>query len=169
MLTQKTNTIALFALLFALCSGALYAWVFYEVMTSGQSLTERVATIADTRAKERAYKDLALQVANTASKREALNSFVLTEDKTGTFLTEIEALGTQIGVKLTTTSLKVEKKKDLPDTLQVQFSIEGNELSVKKMLTIFETLPYHSVVQSVTFTKEGGSIRSSIDLKVTLF
>lgn len=170
MLSKKTNTIALVSLVFALCSGGIFSWVLYEVTTAGQSLTERVTTIADTRAKERAYKDLAIQVANTKEQRTTLNSFVLTEEGTGTFLTEIEHLGVSQGVVLTTNSLKVATQKDLPDTLQVQFTLAGKEKAVKKMLSILETLPYHSVVSSLVLSKEAsGDLRGTVDLSVTLF
>ncbi len=170
MLSKKTNTVVLAALLFALLSMGVFAWVFYEVTTAGRSLTERVDTIADTRAKERAYKELTLQVAQTKEQRDALNSFVLTEDGTGAFLTEIEHLGTIQGVELTTNSLKVVTLKDSPDTLQVQFGIVGEEQAVKKMVTILESLPYHSVVSSLSLTKESGEkMRSVVDLAVTLF
>jgi hypothetical protein len=169
MLSKKTNSIALVSLLFALSSGLLFTWVLYEVTTAGRSLTERVTTIADTRAKERSYKELELQVLQTKEQRATLDSFVLTEDSTGAFLTEIERLGASQGVTLTTNALKVVSQKDAPDTLQVQFSIEGGEQEVKKMLTILETLPYHSIVSSLAITKEEGQVRSVADLSITLF
>ena len=170
MLSKKSNTIALLSLLFALCSGVVCSWVFYEVITSGQLLTDHVTAIADTRAKERAYKDLAVQVAKTDVQRTTLNSFVLTEEGTGAFLTQIEQLGVSQGVTLTTNSLKVVAQKDLPTVLQVQFSVVGNEQLVKKVLSILETLPYHSVVSVLTLSKSaGGQAQALIDLSVTLF
>jgi ribose 5-phosphate isomerase RpiB len=170
MLSKKTNTIALVSLLFALCSGGICSWVFYEIITSGQSLTDRVTTIADTRAKERAYKDLAKQVAKTEVQRTTLNSFVLTEEGTGAFLTQIEQLGVSQGVTLTTNSLKVVAQKDLPNVLQVQFSVVGKEQLVKKVLSILEALPYHSVISTLTLSKSaGGQAQALIDLSVTLF
>jgi hypothetical protein len=170
MFSKKTNTIVLISLIFSVCSVCALVWVLYTVTRAEQSLRERIAIIADTRAKERAYKDLALQVENTKAQRTTLGSFVLTEEGTGAFLTEIERLGVLQGVTLTTNTLKVVTKKDLPDTLQVQFAIVGGEQAVRKMLTILETLPYHSVVSSLTLTKEtGGQVRSVVDLAVTLF
>lgn len=169
MTTNKTTLIAIISVLFVLFSLAVVSWVVYEVETAGKMLGERVLAIANTNAKIKAYNELFELVETTKIERETLTDFVLTEDKTGSFLTDIENLGASNNVSLTTNSLQVVKGKDKPDTLNVQFALSGAESSVKKMLQLFETLPYHSSVSSLLFTrKDGNFVEGTVTLDITL-
>lgn len=169
MTTRKTHIVAIFALLYVLIATGVLAWVVYEVAQAGAVLQERVATIADQNAKSKVYQDLSNLVLRTKAEREALLGFVLTEDQTSSFLTDIESLGVSQGVTLTTDSLKVSEKEGSFNELLIQFSVEGTEENVKKMLSIFETLPYHSRVSSLTFSRDKtGKVHSTIVIDITL-
>lgn len=169
MTENKTRIIAIIALIYLAAACGIYFTVAREVALAGKSLEERVDAIVATNSKEKVYRDLSELVEKTKTERETLAGFVLEEEETGNFLTNIERLGVEQGVVLVTNSLKVEKQKDAPDLLSVQFALEGQEQHVRKMLTIFETLPYHSNVAALTFMREpDGTTKSTIDLTVTL-
>jgi hypothetical protein len=143
--------------------------VLYTVTLEGEILEERVSTIANNNAKEKAYKDLQALVEKTATDREMLRTYLLTEKETSAFLTEIEQLGVRQGVVLITDSLEVKKQSGLFDMLTVRFTIEGKEELVTKMITVFETLPYHSQIVQMNFQKDDPlKTKSTIELKVTL-
>lgn len=169
MSTRKTKLIAIIASIYALGALLIVSFVIYRVHTQGTQVEVSVQTIANSNAKIKAYKDLWVQFEATKEERSALSEFVLTEDEAGTFLTEIERIGTSQGVSITTSSLKVEKVADSADELRMQFILEGSESGVKKMITMLETLPYRSSLTSLTFTtQENGKVRSTVDLSIAL-
>jgi len=169
MQMNRTHFVKIFALVYLLATSALLFWVVYEITTTAATLKERVDTIAYTKAKEKVYKDLSVLVGETQVDRQKLTEFVLTEDQTGTFLTDIERIGQAQGVLLTTNSLNVVESVEGPDQLLVQFAVDGKEVAVKKMLTIFETLPYHSQISSINFeSDEEGNAKSTLDVVITL-
>jgi hypothetical protein len=170
MKTSKTHFVLLLGGLLLMSALCACLWMLYLVTTAGQTLASHVETIANNEAKEKAYADLAAVVESTRVQREQLSSFILTENTTGDFLTVIESLGSSQGVSLTTTSLKVTKQKTGPDTLQVEFEVAGTEGAVKKMIGVFETLPYLSTVSTLSIkTPVGKETSATIGLAMTLF
>lgn len=169
MIARKTNIVGIFSLAYILVAIAVLSWVAYEVVVSGQELRDRVTAIADTNAKVKVYKDLAMLIGATKAERDTLAGFVLTEEETSNFLTNIESIGARQGVELTTDALKVSPQEGSFDQLLIQFGVSGKEEAVKRMLTIFETLPYQSKVASLTFNRtESGRAQSTIELSITL-
>lgn len=169
-MTRRTHIVGIFALAYLFFAMSALAWVIYEVSVSGQDLLDRVAAIADKNAKVKTYTEFSKLIEETEAERKTLASHVLTEDKTSAFLTEIESLASSVGVTLRTSSLEVnDKKESVFNSLIIKFEMEGPELFVKNLLSIFETLPYHSQVTSLTFTQtENGSVKGTVEIKVTL-
>ena len=66
-------------------------------------------------------------------------------------------------------ALKVERKKDTPDQLAVEFIIEGNELHVRKVISLLETLPYPSILSNLTLSVDTEvETKSTVKILVTL-
>ncbi len=168
-MTRKTFIIGILSLVYLLAASVVIALMLYEVSISGATLKERIAAIADNNAQVKAYTELSQLMADTQEERAQLQQYVLTEDQTSRFLTDMEALGAQLGVALDTVSLEVDEKKTTFSNLLISFSVEGEEEPVKRMLRILESLPYHSTVQSLSFSREtDGSVKSTIALSVAL-
>jgi hypothetical protein len=168
-MASKTLTILIIAALYLLASLCVLGYVLFKVHSEGQELTERVTLIADRNAKIQMYTELSRLVSETEGERAELSSYVLTENETSSFLTEIEKIGAQTGNELSTASLDVVEKGTDYDELHIKFNVEGTEASVKEMLHVFETLPYHSAVTSVLLTKESDdSFRGVINLTVSI-
>jgi hypothetical protein len=141
----------------------------YATARTGSELTARAQAIADNDEKMRSLKSMKETFESSKEEREALSSFALTEDEVGDFLTEIERLGTGQGVSITTGALKVEKKKDTPDKLAVEFAIEGDAKKVRTVLQLFEMLPYPSILSGLTLVEpEGKEARGSVQVLITL-
>lgn len=169
MIDRKTKLIAIVAAVFFTTALCVFLWVLYAIVASGQELQTRLAAIEETNAKIQANNELASLLVSTQDERLQLEKYVLTEDETGIFLTDIEKLASSQAVALNTSSLEVVKTKDEPDKLQVEFEIKGRETDVKNMLALFESLPYHSIVSAFSLTRVGnGQVESSITLQITL-
>ncbi len=169
MITHKTKIVVIGATLYLIMSAVLLAGVTYAVIVVGKKLEDRIIAIAEKDARVRAHTSLQKLMEETREDREELSTYILTEDQTSTFLTNIESLGSEVGVELTTGSLEVVKKEGLFNELLIQFKIEGDESSVMKMHLLFETLPYRSKIAALSLSRaEGGRTESTLQIAVTL-
>lgn len=166
---SKTYTIGVIAIIFLCITAGALAWFLYTVSASGVELTQKIELIADRNAKVKMHTELSRLIERTQTQRAALSKYVLTEDSTSSFLTSIEQTGGILGVALTTRSLVVAPGEGKFDSLAIEFAVEGTTEAVGNMLTVFESLPYHSQVETLTFIKEDmGRVRAMVGLKVTL-
>jgi len=169
-MTSKTFLIFIGACVYFLAASAALLVMIYTVEKSGRELESRVALINDQNAKIKMYTELSRLLEQSASQRAELSSYVLKEDQTSSFLTEIESLASIRSVQLTTQSLKVIPKDGKFDELSIEFAIEGSEKSVEEMLQILEKLPYHSKLSSVLLSKEQtGDLSGSVKLSLSLY
>jgi hypothetical protein len=165
----KTHFIGIFAFLYLLAAGVAFGLVLYEVYASGKELEDRVSLIGEQNAKVKLYNELSRTIDESKVERLELSTYVLTEDKTSAFLTELEQMATSFGVALKTLSLTVVNQEGAFDKLSIEFNLEGSESAVKKMLSLFETLPYHSRIESLRFAQgRNGNTEGTVKLSVTL-
>lgn len=168
-ITRRTFVIGIIALAYLAVAASGLAWMIYGVSVSGAALKDRVAAIEDKNAKVRAYTELSSLMDETKAERAELTQYVLTEDQTSSFLTDVETLGKTLGVTLTTLSLKAVEHEDSFNELVVEFAVEGNAVNVEHMLKAFEVLPYHSSVRSLSLVRgNNGMVKSTIAVSVTL-
>jgi hypothetical protein len=165
---HTTRTVAIIAALFFIGAVCVYAYALYHTSSMGGMLRERLQTIANSNEKIRSSQDLQGLYETSKEDRERLRSFALTQDEAGDFLTEIERMGTQVGVAITTNGLKVEKKKDTPDQLVIQFTLEGTEQAVRTMVQMLEVLPYPSYLSGLTLSEGETQYRGTVDIVVLL-
>lgn len=169
MVTNKTKIIGIVSVVYVVIACAVFSWVVYEVATAGKELSLRVDTIAEKNAKVKAYTAVSNLLKETTQERASLVEYVLQEDNTSAFLTEIEKIGTAQGVLLTTDSLSVVEKPGAANALVIHFSIEGSENVVKKMFSILETLPYHSTVSTLSLDRKKTGLTSAVvEVEITL-
>lgn len=96
-----------------------------------------------------------------------LQQYVLTEDKTVDFLTDLEALAAVHGVSLTTESLKVVENEDVPH-ISLQLNGLGTQNNVNDFLENLEALPYASWLENTTWLRTEAGIEVELILNVTL-
>lgn len=165
---KKSIVILISAAVYLTMASAIMVWFLYTIAASGNELQKRVTLIATENAKVQSHTELMRLIDATRVQRETLASYLLKEDTTSDFLTSIELAGANIGVTLTTQSLKVVPQEGETDVLAVEFVIAGSERAVEQMLSVIESLPYHSQVQSLTLTKTNGTVRAKTNINVTL-
>ena len=171
MITHKTKVIFVLTLAYFIVASVGLGWVGYEVNQVGNELENYVTVIANKSAQEQKYAELSDLVEKTEIERKTLEKYVLTEEKTITFLSEIEKIGVEQGVTLITNSLKVVENPDTYNQLTVNFSVEGDEKLVFRMMQILESVPYHSEISTLVLTldTEEGLTTMNIELSVSLF
>lgn len=175
-MTAKTRNILIFSIVYLIISIAAFVLVMSQVNTVGSELESRVQVVANSYAKEIKYNELNELVENTATEREALKQYMLSEEDTILFLAEVEAVGKEQGTELVTDSLSVTQNSDGKDQLTMKLSIDGPEELVMKMLSILETLPYHSEVKDLSLSRgvqregedEAEIDTNNVSLKVTI-
>lgn len=176
MLTARTRNITIFSILYLIVSAAVLGYVVFQTVHLGVALQEQSVIIAKNNTLKKEHTELLHILKQTASEREQLESFLLTEDTTVHFLTEVEQLALTQRVKLTTDSLVVSEKKDDSGfkTLSVRFSLEGDKTQVRKMLKTLENLPYHGQITELSLIGKGATIDTAsrfsgkVDLELSL-
>lgn len=170
MIGKNTKIFLIISVAYLAIALSALGWVLFKVDDLGRSMEAQVSVIADSLAQDKALTELEDLVGSSDSMRTSLEHYVLTEDDTIDFLTNIENIGTQQGVKLETSSLRVVESEGVFDTLVIKFFILGNEDRLFNMIKIFETLPYHSSLKDVQLHKsvKGESASLSVTLAVSL-
>jgi len=166
---SKIYIISIIALIFLCVAATALGWFLYTVSASGVELTQKMELIADRNAKVKMHTELSRLIERTQTARTQLSRYVLTEDNTSSFLTSIEQTGRAVGVELITRSLQVVPQEGKFDSLMIEFTVEGRSDAVRAMLLVFESLPYHSQVETLTLIKEDADrVSAEVGLKVTL-
>lgn len=167
MIRHKTKFTFSVALVYLLVASLTLWLISSQVTKAGETLESRVAVIANKLAQEQKYSELVELVEKSIPTREALDEFVLTEDKTIDFLAEIESIGKRQGVTFETSALEVVEQPGLFNILVIRFVVTGNEARVFKMLEILETLPYHSELRDLSLDNSSDGDSQSV-MNVTL-
>lgn len=150
---------------------SVLAFLSYLIQSTGASLTEMMRIFASEESQQQAHHELAEELERTASVRERVREYVLHGDAdTVRFLSEVDELAVDVGVTLETDELAVQPGSDSFKELAITLTIEGTEGAVVRMLSLLETLPYHSYIQRVDFSRDAertGYARSIVELAVT--
>ena len=102
------------------------------------------------------YDKLRSELDASASDRERLQGLVLDgEDGAGELLSMVDQLARDLDLKLTTKELTEEVTKTAGfDDLYIEFGISGDARSVLRLIQLFELLPYHSKVVSLSASRK---------------
>ena len=165
---HKTKIVFILSLIYLAGAGAAFSFMTLEVDRVGSILEGRVLVIANRYAQEKKFVELNELVLATESERDFLTDYILSESDTISFLAEIERIGSEQGVALSTNSLKATENLNAPNELEVIFSIVGSKDLVFRMLTILESLPYENEVSYLTLAV-GEETKMDITLRLTLF
>ena len=144
----------LLALVFMCVSGGALAWLWVAVDQSGDELMNRIQTIENQRVFENQLNELRKIVENTEEQRESLYAFIIkNENDTIRLLSELDEMALKQDVELATRQLKVIEGPGNFDNLEVSFSVSGIEGTVLQVIKMFETLPYHGTITSLSFER----------------
>ena len=168
MITRTTKQLGLItSFLFVVVISAA-AVLVYSIIHQGQTLLQKSQLVADQLVQEQTYASLDRLMRSSATERQELGRYVLTEPETIAFLSTVEGVATAQTATLKTDSLKVDKGKTF-NTLVVSLTITGQQTSVEQVLRILETLPYDSYLNTLILqTSDIGDTTAQVQLVVTL-
>jgi len=169
---SKTIRYAVLSLIFFGASLTVALLTYFYVDTQGKELESQMEIVSKNRQLKERYDSLALMVDASRAEYDELASYLLTENNTINFLSEVETLAGTMGLELTTDALKVDP---LPNPkyqgITLQLRVVGGHDDVITFLQILETLPYYSRIEALEFAREsrsGGNWTAAITLLVGL-
>lgn len=138
--------------------GLLFGFDVSQLRAKATELSSTRQLIAEQVAKELAYHNVEQVLESTVADRDTLQHFFITEKDTIAFVSDVEAKAAALGVALETTQLSINPKKDkTPAQLYTGFKFSGPELSVKRLVTLLEAVPYYKTVPELKLTRKTDS------------
>lgn len=142
------------ALLFVVGVAAVLLFVNRQIESQGNKLVKNMQLIADEQMFESEYKMLQESVADTTDNRTEIEQYVLADDReTIELLSELDEIGARLGIDLATSQLNQQTTDGVFNTLLIQYTISGSAAAVMHMIEIFEALPYHGHVTSLSLNR----------------
>ncbi len=153
---SKTTRYLTLSLLFFAVSLSAALFSFYYVDKEGKELESKMEIVSKHRQLEERYRSLEVMVDESRAEYDELGSYLLTENNTINFLSEVETLAGSMGLTLITDALKADP---LPNPkyqgITLQLRITGQYEPVLDFLKILETLPYYSRIDALSLEREG--------------
>ena len=130
------------------------AWLHLTTSNWGAELANRVQVIANQEAFTSQSTEIKRVIGETTQEREQLNTYILQdEDDTIALLSELDALAKDFAVEFATVDLDIVSRDERFDDLRLVFSVTGRDSNVMSMVTLLESLPYHSNQVSLTYDR----------------
>ena len=170
-MNKHTRTMFFIALGYSITLGLLLVFGIFQTKAKGSDLIKTQKLIAEQAAKESAHYSLEQILKSTTDDRAKLQKFFITEKDAITFVNNIEAAATALGVMFETTQLSINPQTDTsPAQLYTGFKFSGPEASVKHLVTLFEAVPYHKSIPELTLARntDTGLWDGSILLYITI-
>lgn len=157
--------------LLTLCAAAGAAGgTAYLVHEKGVELRVHEQERANTEAHREEYAALEELLAESADDRMYLQALILADqDDAVPFLSAVDRLADGLALELRAEKLEVREMKDEPfNVFAITFLLKGGEPAVIRMLTLLETLPYHSRIESAEFKRSRDELTGRIDAQSTV-
>ncbi len=174
MTHRNTRIIATVAGVLCLASVGACLGFGYMLSVHRATLATRMMDAATARAHQESLAKLVEIVSKTEAERAILKKRILGSGDAIEFLSLIETLGTEQNVTLTK-NLTVEPINETFETLKMTINMSGSYDDVIRIVSLFETLPYQSVVSRVQIASKEekgngtGVWEGSLELLVTKY
>jgi hypothetical protein len=153
-MTAHTKRNTIIALIFLSVSVSLLSFLVWQIQQAGKKLDTYLSVLQEQSTQEAAYLQVSRLVQETESQRNALSqSFFTDESESIAFLNDIESLAARSGVTLKTEGLDKLKDKDGDEFITMTFIFGGSYEKVRRFTELFESIPYHSRITSVSLRK----------------
>lgn len=157
MIISKTTQYAFLSLAFLLVSMAIAGFTFFYVSMEGAKLEEQMEVVGKNRLMQDRYNNLLKILEDTKTEHEQLGGHLLTEGNTINFLSEIESLARDMGLRFTTDSLDVEALPNPQfEAINLKLRADGDRETLVSFLNILESLPYFSRINELGLEAAGG-------------
>lgn len=160
----NTTRVSFFiALSFMVFGASMFLGLVYIIEGSVVTLREQVSAIAYTKAQQQERYETERLLDETKEERERLAQFILTEGSVIDFITTIEALAHALELDFNTQTITPEKTKDQNfDELSMSFDFSGSKPTAEYMISILETIPYHSYIRDISIKQSEDGIFWSV-------
>jgi hypothetical protein len=170
-MTHRTTTLLSIIGAIVLCLSLLaYGGTLYLMETYKRTLVERMQDEARAKANQEFLTELVRLVDTTQTQREELETRIINDVDVIELLALIETIGREQGIVLATESLTTEPLNEAFEHLRIQLGAKGSYEGIMYVLTMLETLPYQSAIDSVSVTSDSEDMwTASIELIVTKY
>lgn len=163
------------AILFVLVTITVLFYISSEIERRGEILTKNMQLIADEQSFETQYTVSQDMVLATVDERAELERYIVADNRaTIELLSQLDEIGSRQGVELTTSNLEEQSTDGTFNALLIRYNISGRADAVMHMIKIFETLPYHGYVSSLSVARSYDStigeqtVRAEIELRLSI-
>lgn len=168
-MTKKTTTTVTIATLYFVGVFLLLVSAYITVRSQKTETMQLRTTLAEQNAQEQVANTVAVTLEATASDREKLRGYFLSEKETISFIADVEALADTSGVTVETTMLDIVRPQEAAPRLKAGFAVAGTRDGVERFIEAMEQVPYHSSITSVRIARESGQVwTGSVDILITL-
>ncbi|NCN52757.1 hypothetical protein GW943_03045 [Candidatus Parcubacteria bacterium] len=157
MTTKRTTISFIISAVIALAAVGAYALFGYFTMHTQEAFQEDYQNQATLEAQSGEYTTLMRISADLTDERNELRLYVIPKDGVVAFLALIESLGDGNGATVTATDIAVSAGNDGIDTVTLKLHTDGSYSAVIQVLTLLETLPYKTTVQTADLGRSEGT------------
>lgn len=170
-MTNKTKQFFILSIMVAGVSAVVVSFLYTQIQKQIKSLDQTVTSLTAETAKESAQVKLVRLVKDTETDRAIIGSYFFgSEGDSVSFISNVEALATAIGLTRTTESIdKVTDPATKAEMVKMVFRVSGEKEKVVGFLKLMETTPYHSLVESFDLSSSAPNIwQGKITMSVTI-
>lgn len=137
-----------------LASAAVPAYIMVRTAQAKQYIADVEGQIGNARSREAAERSLRQLVADTEAERTALRSYALEQGAAAALIELLERDARTAGIAFDIGGVSVDPKDGPFDVLKVSMRGEGSFAAVMRLLSLIETIPYASTVDSAVLERD---------------
>lgn len=151
---KREYYLLLIAGLVFLASAAAPAYLMARTAAAKQYIADVEGKIGSARSREQAERSLRQLVADTEAERAELRSHSLEQGSAAALIELLERDARGTGIAFSIGGVAVDPKDGPFDVLKVSMRGQGSFSAVMRLLSLIETIPYASTVESVALERE---------------
>lgn len=147
--------VAIAGLIF-LASAAAPAYLMTRTAAAKRYIANVEGQIGSARSREQATRSLRQLILDTEEERAALGAYALEQGSAATLIELLERDARAAGIAFEIGGVSVDPKDGPFDVLKVSMRGQGSFTAVMRLLSLIETIPYASTVDSAALERESG-------------
>lgn len=170
-MTKATQTVGILSLIFTLGSLGVLGGMYYFIMDAEKNLDEVVHARAERIAETRQTESLEILINETQREREEIATRILEKNNVVSIVSLIERLAREHGLEVVTKDITTGSAGEGSafEIISLQVEGEGDFDSVVDTLSVYDTLPFQSVVSDVSLTRGGDAWTGLFTIRITVY
>jgi hypothetical protein len=166
-MSETTIRTALIAALVLIASLLAYGGLWYLLENKRMTVETRAAERASSSSEQLELATLKAALVDTAADRARLRELIVTDDRLTEFLALVEGGARAQGLVAETRSVDIVKPGGPFEELRVVLEAEGSYGSLRQLVDLFETMPFHIDMETIALDREGDGWRGVFTFSVT--